>query len=386
MFSKKIKIDCFNLKEGNNQKIKGLFSEVLKKKNSNYRVIDTFSKNYQYSFNIKKIIRFKKFKEISIFGLGGSSLGIKAIYDFLKFKIRKKVYFYDNLDTANPKKNKNKNLDIIISKSGSTLETIINQNIFSKSKKLFITENKKSYLRDLALKLKSEIIEHRNFVGGRYSVLSEVGMLPAELLGLKKEKFKKFDNLIKNKHFTNTLINNVDMMYKFYSSGKTNSVILNFDKSLTSLLEWYQQLLSESLGKKGKGFFPIISNLPKDNHSLMQLYLDGNKNNFFTIFDVIDHKSPKIKNKKLLSGYNFLKDKSIKSVMIAQKDAVKKVFKKQGLNFRNIEILNKDEESLGIIFTYFMLETILLGKLMKLNPFDQPAVESIKKETKKILS
>ena len=349
-------------------------------------MIDTFSKNYQYSFNIKKITKFKKFKAISIFGLGGSSLGIKAIYDFLKFKIRKKVYFYDNLDTTNPKKTKNKNLDIIISKSGSTLETIINQNIFSKSKKLFITENKKSYLRDLALKLKSDIVEHRNFVGGRYSVLSEVGMLPAELLGLKKEKFKKFDNLIKNKNFINTLINNVGMMYKFYSSGKTNSVILNFDKNLTSLLEWYQQLLSESLGKKGKGFFPIISNLPKDNHSLMQLYLDGNKNNFFTIFDVIDHKSPKIKNKKLLSGYNFLKDKNIKSVMIAQKDAVKKVFKKQGLNFRNIEILNKDEESLGIIFTYFMLETILLGKLMKLNPFDQPAVESIKKETKKILS
>ena len=175
-------------------------------------------------------------------------------------------------------------------------------------------------------------------------------------------------------------------MYKFYLSGKTNSVILNFDKSLISLIEWYQQLLSESLGKKGKGFFPIISNLPKDNHSLMQLFLDGNKNNFFTIFDVIDHKSPKIKNKKLLSGYNFFKDKNIKSVMIAQKNAVERVFKKRGLKFRNFEILNKDEESLGIFFTYFMLETILLGKLMKLNPFDQPAVELIKKETKRILS
>ena len=241
-------------------------------------------------------------------------------------------------------------------------------------------------MRDLAIKLKSDIIEHRNFVGGRYSALSEVGMLPAELLGLKREKFKKFDNLIKNKNFTNTLINNVDMMYKFYASGKTNSVILNFDKSLISLTEWYQQLLSESLGKKGKGFFPIISNLPKDNHSLMQLYLDGNKNNFFTIFDVIDQKGPKIKNKNLLSGYNFLKNKSVKSVMIAQKDAVKRVFKKQGLKFRNFEIFDKDEESLGIIFTYFMLETILLGKLMKLNPFNQPAVESIKKETKRILS
>ena len=386
MFSKKIKITSFDTKKNNNKKLKRLFSEILQKKDPLCKVIDTFSNNYQYSYNKNRINKFKKYKTISVFGLGGSSLCIKAIYDFLRFKIRKKAYFYDNLDTTAPKVIKNKNLDIIISKSGSTLETIINQNIFSKSKKLFITENKKSYLTDLALKLKSEIIEHRNFVGGRYSVLSEVGMLPAELLGLKSEKFKKFNNLIKDKNFTNMLINNVDTMYKFYLSGKTNSVMLNFDKSLISLLEWYQQLLSESLGKKGKGFFPIISNLPKDNHSLMQLYLDGNKNNFFTIFDVIDYKAPKINNKNILSGYNFLKNKSIKSVKIAQKDAVKRVFKKQNLKFRNFEIWKKDEESLGIIFTYFMLETILLGKLMKLNPFDQPAVESIKKETKKILS
>ena len=385
MFSKKIKISCFDSNKKNNKKIKKLFSEILEKKDPNCKVIDTFSNNYQYSYNKKKITKFKKYKSISVFGLGGSSLCIKAIYDFLKFKIRKKVYFFDNLDVAAPKIVKNKNLDVVISKSGSTLETIVNQNIFSKSKKLFITENKKSYLMDLALKLKSEIIEHRNFVGGRFSALSEVGMLPAELLGLKNEKFKKFDDLIKNKNFMNTLINNVDTMYKFYLSGKTNSVILNFDKSLISLLEWYQQLLSESLGKKGKGFFPIISNLPKDNHSLMQLFLDGNKNNFFTIFDVIDYKAPKIESKNLLTGYNFLKNKSIKSVMMAQKNAVKRVFKKRGLKFRNFEIHNKDEECLGIIFTYFMLETILLGKLMKLNPFDQPAVESIKKETKKIL-
>ena len=386
MFSKKIKISCFNFKKRNNQKIKKLFRDILQKKNSSFRVIDTFSKNYKYSFNKKKIASLKKYKTISVFGLGGSSLCIKAIYDFLKFKIRKKVYFFDNLGVDVPNTFKNKNLDIIISKSGSTLETIVNQNIFSKSKKLFITENKKSYLRDLALKLKSEIIEHRNFVGGRYSALSEVGMLPAELLGLKSVKFKKFDNLIKNKNFMNTLMNNVDMIYKLNLSGKTNSVILNFDKSLISLIEWYQQLLSESLGKKGKGFFPIISNLPKDNHSLMQLYLDGNKNNFFTIFDVVNHNSPKINNINLLSSYNFLKNKSIKSIMMAQRDSVKRIFRKRGLKFRNFEILKKDEESLGIIFTYFMLETILLGKLMKLNPFDQPAVESIKKETRRILS
>ena len=386
MFSKKIKISCFNLKKKNNKKIKKIFNEILLKKNSSFKVINSFSNDYRYSYNKKNLSKFKKYKTISIYGLGGSSLCIKSIYDFLKFKIKKKVYFFDNLNVKIPKIAKNKNLDIVISKSGSTLETIVNQNIFSSSKKLFITQNKKSYLMNLALKLKSEIIEHRNFVGGRYSALSEVGMLPAELFGLKSEKFKKFDKLISNKSFMGVLTNNVYMMHKFYLSGKTNSVLLNFDESSNSILEWYQQLLSESLGKKGKGFSPIISNLPKDNHSLMQLYLDGNKNNFYTIFDVIDYKTPKIKNKNLLPGYSFLKNKSIKSVMMAQKEAVKRVFKKQGLKFRNFEIFHKDEESLGIIFTYFMLETILLGKLMKLNPFDQPAVESIKIETKRILS
>ena len=190
MFSKKIKITCFDSQKKNNKKIERLFSEILQKKKLSYKVIDTFSNNYQYSYDKKKISKFKKYKTISVFGLGGSSLCIKAIYDFLKFKIKKKVYFYDNLDVTVPKIVKNKNLDIIISKSGTTLETIVNQNIFSNSKKLFITENKKSYLMDLALKLKSEIIEHRNFVGGRYSALSEVGMLPAELLGFKAKNLK----------------------------------------------------------------------------------------------------------------------------------------------------------------------------------------------------
>ena len=157
MFSKKIKITCFDSQQKNNKKIERLFSEILQKKKLSYKVIDTFSNNYQYSYDKKKISKFKKYKTISVFGLGGSSLCIKAIYDFLKFKIKKKVYFYDNLDVAVPKIVKNKNLDIIISKSGTTLETIVNQNIFSSSKKLFITENKKSYLMDLALKLKSEM-------------------------------------------------------------------------------------------------------------------------------------------------------------------------------------------------------------------------------------
>ena len=93
MFSKKIKITCFDTKKNNNKKIKRLFSEILQKKDPNCKVIDTFSNNYQYSYNKKKIAKFKKYKTISIFGLGGSSLCIKAIYDFLRYRIKKRSIF-----------------------------------------------------------------------------------------------------------------------------------------------------------------------------------------------------------------------------------------------------------------------------------------------------
>ena len=172
----------------------------------NNDLISSFTKSYSYSFNKDLLKKYKKYNTYQIYGMGGSSLGVKAIYEFLKSKIKKKFYFFDNLDVNNNfKKTKLKNLNIIISKSGNTLETIVNENIFSKGKKLFITENKNNYLRNLAFKLKSEIIEHKNFIGGRYSVLSEVGMLPAELMGLKSSNFKQFDRLILNKNFTKSL-------------------------------------------------------------------------------------------------------------------------------------------------------------------------------------
>ena len=384
MFSKNFKVQNFKTKKNDIEKIKKKFFE-LTKKTSKTNVVKSFSKNYKYSFDENKLNRFKKFNSINIFGLGGSSLGIKAIYNFLNSKVKKKVYFYDNLTPKVHESNKNKKLDIIISKSGNTLETIVNQNIFSVSKKLFITESQNNFLRKIANKLKAEIIEHKNFVGGRYSVLSEVGMLPAKLFGLNINKFKKYDSLILNKKFLDTLINNVGSILNFSKSGKTNCVILNYDEDSKSLLEWYQQLVSESLGKKSKGIFPIISDMPKDNHSMMQLFLDGNKNNFFTFFDVQDTSSKSLKHKNLLNELRYLKNHNIKSIMNAQKQATKNIFLKKNIPFRSFEIFKRSEDCLGEIFTYFMLETILLGKMMSLNPFNQPAVEMVKKETKKML-
>ena len=107
-------------------------------------------------------------------------------------------------------------------------------------------------------------------------------MLPAELMNLSPNKFKQFNSLIKNKNFVNNLISNVSSTIYFLKQKKFNSIIINYDADSENLFKWYQQLIAESLGKNKKGLLPIVSNMPKDNHSVMQLYLDGFKNNFFT--------------------------------------------------------------------------------------------------------
>ncbi len=319
--------------------------------------------------------------------MGGSSLGAQAIYDFLKHKIKKNFEFINNLQSYYKFNNKKKFTNLIISKSGNTIETIVNSNIIikKKDKNIFITEEKDNYLHSLAHKLKGEIIHHNNFIGGRYSVLSEVGMLPAELMDLKPKDFKVYNNLIKNKLFIKSLISNVGSILFFSKKKKFNSVIINYDEKSENLFKWYQQLVAESLGKKQKGILPIVSNMPKDNHSVMQLYLDGFKNNFFTFFYVHDNLSKKINNKLILSSQNYLKNKKISEILISQKLASENVFKKHKIPFRSFEIKKRDEKTLGELFCFFILETILLGKALDLNPYDQPSVELIKKETKKLL-
>ena len=210
-------------------------------------------------------------------------------------------------------------------------------------------------------------------------------MLPAQLMGLNEKKFKQFDNLIKNKKFINNLIRNVESTLYFLKRDKFTSIILNYDEGSENIFKWYQQLVAESLGKKSKGLLPIVSSMPKDNHSLMQLYLDGPKKSFYTFFYVHDKKSLKLKSNQLLSSMNYLKNKDINKIIYSQKTATENVFKKKKIPFRSFEILKRDEKSLGELFTFFILETILLGRALNVNPFDQPSVELIKKETKKIL-
>ena len=386
MLSRNIKFKNFSNKSKSlsiNRSFNVLKNDYFKKK---LKILLSLSKNYKYSYNKKIVHKYKKFQNFKIIGMGGSILGPKAIYQFLNHKIKKNFFFVDNLQTTLDVHKKKNFVNLIISKSGNTLESISNSNILINNKKnIFIVENKNNYLNILANQLKADIVEHKNYIGGRYSVLSEVGMLPAELMGLNENKFKRLNYLINNKKFTKNLIQNVASTLSLINSKKYLSVILNYDHKSENLFSWYQQLIAESLGKKSKGIIPLVSPMPKDNHSLMQFYLDGSKNSFYTFFSVLEKKSNKINNKHLLKSHSYLRNKKLSKIIESQMKATQNVFKRKKIPFRSFEILERNEQSLGEIFCFFILETILLGRALKVNPFDQPSVELIKKETKKIL-
>ena len=322
MIKKKI---FFNLPNYNKnlKKTKKIFNSLkLEIKKNSIPILQSHQKDYELQIPINIIKKYSKYKNIIIIGMGGSILGTKSIYSFFKKKIKKEVFFLDNLDeNLYLKYDKIKNLKnscfIVVSKSGNTLETITNLNtIFSKSllknKLVIITELKDSTLIKIGKKYHAEIIEHNVLIGGRYSVLSEVGMFPAILMKLKINNFKNLKKLIYNKYFVSSLINSASSIYTFAQKGIKNSIILNYDTKLNDLCAWHQQLVGESLGKKGKGIMPIVSVCPKDNHSLLQLYLDGPKDKFFTFFSSLNNGN-----------------KKIKSIVNAQCEATKSIFKKK---------------------------------------------------------
>ena len=372
-----------------NKKTNG--SQVKKKllllfKEKNY-ILDSLKKNYKDSFSKKIINKYKKYSTFKVIGMGGSTLGTQTIYEFFKDIVKKDFVFIDNLRQKKLNIKNNKSVNLVVSKSGNTIETVVNSNIYIRRKdaNIFITENNDNYLLKLANKLKAEIVHHNNYIGGRYSVLSEVGMLPAELMGLDANKFRQLNSLIKNKQFINSLVSGISSTLNYIKNKKYNSIILNYDEKSENLFKWYQQLVAESLGKKSKGLLPIVSNMPKDNHSVMQLYLDGFKNNFYTFFYTNELKSESLKSSQILSSQKFLRGKNLSNIMYAQKIATENIFNKKKIPFRSFEIKKRNEKTLGELFCFFILETILIGKLLNVNPYDQPAVELIKKETKKLL-
>ena len=168
-------------------------------------------------------------------------------------------------------------------------------------------------------------------------------MLPSELMGLKPEKFRQLNNLIKNKKFIEALIRNVSSIIFYLNNKKFNSVIINYDEFSTNLFNWYQQLVAESLGKKKLGILPIVSNMPKDNHSVMQLYLDGFQNNFFTFFFVKEKNSTNIKNKQFYR-LRIFKNKDLNKICMLKKMQQRLYLEKKIFLLEVLKLINEMKE------------------------------------------
>ncbi len=373
-----------------------IFLKFYKDKDIPNNPFYTLNKNYDYKFNKRELNKFRKYKKVIIIGMGGSILGANAIYSFLKKKIKKEFLFINDIDETKlefikKKKDLNKTLFIIISKSGNTIETLSNffaLRIVKKNTKniIIISEKSNNFLYLYAKKMNIYHIEHKNYIGGRFSVLSETGIVPALLMGLDIKKFKAGAlNCFKQKN-KSFLKNSSINMSNVLNSGKIkNLIFVNYLPELNEFFYWCQQLIAESLGKKNKGFLPFVSTGPRDHHSLLQLYLDGPSDKIFNIFSLRSKKKKNIINLND-NNFNFLKGKGLNEIKIAQKNALIQSLKKNKIPFREIEISEINEGTLGELFSYFMLETAIIGKLLNINPFDQPAVEEVKISTKQLLA
>ena len=394
-----MKINSFNFLKNNSKiyknnlrKCSEIFKNLFNIKENFF--FNTLSEQYQKNLFLKKIILKKKLhKNILIVGTGGSVLGTKMLSSF--FGLDKNYYFLDSLNNSAVndliRKDLSKFSIFIISKSGQTLETLTNCNIilnnFNKRKKeisknFIIISERNSILFNFAKKNNILFFEHNINLSGRYSVLSEAGLL---MFNLDYKKIMQGINSVLKKDLKKNLINNAATLLTLITKSKIDThVSLIYTHNLLNYGYWHQQLLAESIGKNGKDFTPIISECPKDHHSIMQLYLDGKRNKFFTFFKTINNKID-----QPIKDYfdQKLKKNSLNNIVDAQFNATIKVFKKNLIPFRVILIDQKKPiQSFISLLVYSMLETAILCKALDLNPFNQPAVEAIKKETYSLLS
>ena len=393
-----MKINLFNFLKNNSTSYKNnfikcskIFKDLLVNKENFF--FNTLSAEYQKTVSLKKsILKQKLHKNILVIGMGGSVLGSKMFSSF--FGLDKNYYFLDNLNNSTVnnfiKKDLSKFSIFIISKSGKTLETLTNCNIilnnFNKRKKnisknFIVISERNNILSNFAKKNNLMFFEHNINLSGRYSVLSEVGLL---MFNLDYKKIIQGIDSVLKKGLNKNLIRNAATLLTLIKKSKIDThVSLIYSHNLLSYGYWHQQLLAESIGKKGKDFTPIISECPKDHHSIMQLYLDGKKNKFFTFFKTINNKLD-----QPIKDYfdQKFKRKSLNNIIDSQFNATINIFKKNLIPFRVVLIDQKKPiKSFISLIVYSMLETAILCKALNLNPFNQPAVEEIKKETYSLL-
>ena len=356
-------------------------------------------------YTIEQTEKFKRNnKNFVVFGTGGSNLGARALINTLT-KQPKNILFFDNIDPLFFQ-DEIINLDlnttgfIIISKSGTTPETlsqfgsIINiarekNNLDMLFKNcLVVTEFKDSPLFNIAKKNNCTLLEHKKDIGGRYSIFSNVGMIPAILAGLDVKKVHLgASKVIENSDFLD--IYKFAQIFKFCSSNNYfSNVMMTYSDGLTYFGKWYLQLWAESIGKKDRGITALHAVGTTDQHSQLQLYLDGPKDKFFTFIKSNYHKKGLNIDTETMKeeAVNYLINKTMGDLMHAEQDATIDTFKLNNFKFREILLSEINEEAMGGLMANSIMETIAACIYFEVDPFDQPAVEQGKALTKKYLS
>jgi len=391
--------------------------QFFEAKNINYKVFNKIKKEKEkeevgyYNLvnqdveHIQEYAKKNDKKNIVIVGIGGSTLGTYAVYDFLKYtkKFDKNIIFCESTDPVLINSNLN-NLDfndtvfLIISKSGNTVETIsIFKYILSlvefNSENFIILSDKNSTLYKLSIDKNIKFFEIPQNVGGRFSVLTTVGLVPLALIGvdikkllngakeISKEFFNQgeiFESLIKKANFyaANTRTCNINCLF-------------SYSEAFRGFNSWYVQLWGESLGKLqvhsslNVGLTPIGLIGPTDQHSFLQLIVEGNRDKSVTFLKVKDFKSNiKIPNItiKHLEHLDYINNTDFADLINMQADSIIKSLSNLGdIPLDIIEIDEINEDSIGKLFYYFELLTSLVAKLIDVNAYDQPGVEDGKK-------
>ena len=375
---------CSNASEKVSKEIKEQSNEIF----------NSFTFSYQ---NSTKLIRDKiiKKKYQLVVGMGGSSAGAKAI----NMRIEGNVFFLDNYDPTylqNFFKDYNiKDFTIyVISKSGSTFETLAMCNLIFQhlltistieeiiKHVIIITEESKSLLSDFAKKNNLQVIHHNKKIGGRFSVFSETAMIlfdfdsdtisnSAQSIVLKLTGNNLEDD-------TNPVVNAAVILTLQERYGINYNINLLYDYTLKNYSYWFHQLFAESLGKNEKALTPMTSICPKDHHSLMQLFIDGSKNKLFNIYQPLLMEDS-LKFSPL--GLGRVETVTPNKLLESQYLSVIKTFKNLKIPHRLVTSTGDKISNIFELFSYNILETVVLGYAQNLNPYDQPAVEQIKVNT-----
>ncbi|MEZ5690098.1 MAG: hypothetical protein R3D71_00340 [Rickettsiales bacterium] len=355
----------------------------------------------------------RRFNHVLVVGSGGSGLSGSALIAMSPC-VSPTFDFLDNidphmLDDIMAKIQIENTCFIVISKSGKTIETLSQTYaLIGRIKKkigrtalpaqfIMITEPEEAEgqnpMRQLAREYNMRVLDHKKDIGGRFSILTNVGLLPAIIAGIDVRALRRgAASVVRQLEEAETPASfapalGAAIQYAFYQRSYNISVLFPYGQRLSGLSAWYRQCWAESLGKKGKGTTPVCAMGTTDQHSQLQLYLSGPKDKIFNMLTIKREGSGddiEVLNSEHPDAF-YMIDKTLGDVMAAQQKATIETLIHNRCPTRVIEIEKLDEEHFGALIMHFMLEIMFISFLFEINPFDQPAVEESKKLTRKYL-